>query len=458
MGRNGSGKSSLLWAITGVGPRKAGRAEIDGIDTGPLTNATARTLVGLVPQTPADLLYLETVAAECAAADDESARPAGSCAALLDRLVPGIDLSAHPRDLSEGQRLSVVLAVQLTAQPPVLLLDEPTRGLDYGAKHRLAEILTELAAAGRAVLVSTHDVEFVATVAGRVVVMADGEVVADGPAQDVIGSSPMFAPQVAKVLAPARLADRRPGRRRVGTRRRSCEPAGPGTRRSHRSDRRVGPHRGGHPMTAAKDPDFLTGHSPASGGNRPAPAPLRHPGRPAVRRCAAAGLRRRTDDVHLAAPDQRGTTTTATCFGRTVCLHGDPAGARTAGADPARRRRDGHQGAGDAGCAGRGERRPAPARRRAQRHRDGVLRAHPGRPGVRSGIRFPARLHIAVRIGAADGGRRAVVAVPDAGGGLDRAGCGPAAAADVRPADPRGRRDRAAGRLRRVRRLSCSVP
>ena len=85
----------------------------------------------------------------------------------------------------------------------MLLLDEPTRGLDYGAKHRLAEILTELAAAGRAVLVSTHDVEFVATVAGRVVVMADGEVVADGPAQDVIGSSPMFAPQVAKVLAPA---------------------------------------------------------------------------------------------------------------------------------------------------------------------------------------------------------------------------------------------------------------
>ena len=93
--------------------------------------------------------------------------------------------------------------MQLTARPPVLLLDEPTRGLDYGAKHRLAEILTELAADGRAVLISTHDVEFVATVAGRVIVLADGEVVADGPTSDVIGSSPMFAPQVAKVLAPA---------------------------------------------------------------------------------------------------------------------------------------------------------------------------------------------------------------------------------------------------------------
>ena len=204
MGRNGSGKSSLLWALTGVGPRNAGRAQIDGVDTGGLTSAQARALVGLVPQTPGDLLYLDTVAAECAAADEESDQPPGSCAALLARLVPGIDPGAHPRDLSEGQRLSLVLAVQLTARPPVLLLDEPTRGLDYGAKHALAGILSELAAAGRAVLVSTHDVEFVAGVAGRVVVMAEGEIVADGPAEDVIGSSPMFAPQVAKVLAPQR--------------------------------------------------------------------------------------------------------------------------------------------------------------------------------------------------------------------------------------------------------------
>lgn len=204
MGRNGSGKSSLLWALTGVGPRRAGRAEIDGVDTGGLTPAQARTLVGLVPQTPGDLLYLDTVADECAAADTESDRPPGICAELLNRLVPGIDQRSHPRDLSEGQRLSLVLAVQLTARPPVLLLDEPTRGLDYGAKNSLAEILTELAGTGRAVLVCTHDVEFVAGVAGRVVVMAEGEIVADGPADEVIGSSPMFAPQVAKVLAPER--------------------------------------------------------------------------------------------------------------------------------------------------------------------------------------------------------------------------------------------------------------
>ena len=92
----------------------------------------------------------------------------------------------------------------LAARPPLVLLDEPTRGLDYTAKHRLVEILRDLAAEGHAVLLATHDVELVAEVATRVLVIADGELVADGPTADVIVSSPAFAPQVAKVLAPQR--------------------------------------------------------------------------------------------------------------------------------------------------------------------------------------------------------------------------------------------------------------
>ena len=131
-----------------------------------------------MPQTAADLLYLETVAEECAAADG-GAGPA--CRALLDRLVPGIPDDQHPRDLSEGQRLALALAIVLTGRPPVLLLDEPTRGLDYAAKRALAGILRDLAADGHAVLVATHDVEFVAQVADGVVVLAEGEVVSAGP-------------------------------------------------------------------------------------------------------------------------------------------------------------------------------------------------------------------------------------------------------------------------------------
>jgi energy-coupling factor transport system ATP-binding protein len=123
--------------------------------------------------------------------------------ALLERIAPGVDEQTHPRDLSEGQRLSLVLAVQLSADPQVLLLDEPTRGLDYAAKRGLRDVVQELAAQGRSVLLSTHDVEFVAETADRVVVLADGEVVADGRTRDVVVASPAFAPQVAKVLAPA---------------------------------------------------------------------------------------------------------------------------------------------------------------------------------------------------------------------------------------------------------------
>lgn len=200
MGRNGSGKSSLLWALQGAGPRQAGTVRIDGVDPRDLRHAQARKLAGMVPQTASDLLYLETVAEECTTADAESDAHPGSCRALLDRIAPGVAADRHPRDLSEGQRLALVLAVQLTAAPRVVLLDEPTRGLDYPAKAALSRVIAGLAAEGRAVVVATHDVEFVATIADRVIVMAEGEIVSDGATVDVLGGSPAFATQVAKIL------------------------------------------------------------------------------------------------------------------------------------------------------------------------------------------------------------------------------------------------------------------
>ena len=205
MGRNGSGKSSLLWTLQGSGRRQSGKVRITGEAADPkdLSAARARMLVGLVPQTPADLLYLSTVDAELQQADLESEpAPGPSARELLDRLAPGIAGDLHPRDLSEGQRLALVLAIQLRAAPSVLLLDEPTRGLDYSAKQALRGIVTALASEGRAIVISTHDVEFAAAAAHRVVVMAEGEIIADGPTAEVVVASPAFAPQVAKVLAP----------------------------------------------------------------------------------------------------------------------------------------------------------------------------------------------------------------------------------------------------------------
>jgi energy-coupling factor transport system ATP-binding protein len=84
----------------------------------------------------------------------------------------------------------------------VLLLDEPTRGLDYPAKAELADILRRLADEGRAVMVATHDVEFAAVAADRVVVLAEGEVVSSGSTREVLAASPAFAPQVTKILGP----------------------------------------------------------------------------------------------------------------------------------------------------------------------------------------------------------------------------------------------------------------
>ncbi|OKI90084.1 ABC transporter ATP-binding protein [Streptomyces sp. CB02414] len=202
MGRNGAGKSTLLSALVGLVEPSAGSVRAG--DAVPHRTAPRDLVrrVGLVPQEPRDLLYADTVAAECAAADRDAEAAPGTCRALLTGLLPGVADDTHPRDLSEGQRLTLALSVVLTARPPLLLLDEPTRGLDYAAKARLAGILRSLAAEGHAIVLATHDVELAAELAHRVVLLAEGEVIADGPAADVVVASPSFAPQVAKVLAP----------------------------------------------------------------------------------------------------------------------------------------------------------------------------------------------------------------------------------------------------------------
>lgn len=201
MGRNGSGKSSLLNAVQGA-VASTGKVTAAGADPRALSAAQARKHVTLVPQSASDLLYLATVADECAQADKESEAEPGTTQRLLSRLEAGLPLGAHPRDLSEGQRLSLVLAIQLAAAPPVVLLDEPTRGLDYRMKDNLTRIVGDLAADGHCVVVVTHDVEFAAAATSRCIVMAEGEIVADGTTRAVCAASPTFAPQMAKVFAP----------------------------------------------------------------------------------------------------------------------------------------------------------------------------------------------------------------------------------------------------------------
>jgi energy-coupling factor transporter ATP-binding protein EcfA2 len=204
MGRNGAGKSTLLTALVGVVQPAAGSVVTGGLIPHRADPSDVVRAAGLVPQQPADLLYAETVGAECRGADSDAGADPGTCRAVLNRLAPDVRDETHPRDLSEGERLALAIAVVLTARPPLLLLDEPTRGFDYSAKRRLTAMLRDLVGTGsiRAVVLATHDVELVAELATRVVLIADGEVVADGRTADVVVGSPVFAPQVAKVLAP----------------------------------------------------------------------------------------------------------------------------------------------------------------------------------------------------------------------------------------------------------------
>ncbi len=201
MGRNGSGKSTLLEAMCGLVRTTSGRIEAAGLNPARCRPRDLIGKVGLVPQDAAGLLLSDSVRAECRAADKDFAAPSGRCATILEGLGT-LGPDRHPRDLSEGQRMLLALAVILTGDPTVLLLDEPTRGLDYGAKRRLAHVLRERADRGGSVLMATHDVEMAADVADRVLLLADGDLIGDGAAREILCDSPAFAPQVAKVMHP----------------------------------------------------------------------------------------------------------------------------------------------------------------------------------------------------------------------------------------------------------------
>lgn len=205
MGRNGAGKSTLLHLLAGAIEARTGSVTVGGADPRRLSGRELIARVGLVPQDPGLLLYADRVDTECALADREGGLASGTTVEVLRELAPDLPADRHPRDLSEGQRLLLALAVVLAHRPPLVLLDEPTRGLDPHAKERLAAALGHLADDGAAVVLATHDVELAAALVDRVIVLADGDVITDGDARSVLCHSPTLAPQVARILAPLEL-------------------------------------------------------------------------------------------------------------------------------------------------------------------------------------------------------------------------------------------------------------
>lgn len=199
MGRNGAGKSTLLKNIVGLLTPARGAITVLGMDVRatPLAEMTRR--VGFVPQNPGRLLFNETLEEELRFTCRAHNVPPTRIGEWLERLELSAHARAYPRDLSMGERQRAALAAILVAQPELLLLDEPTRGLDYVSKERLRDILTMLHRQGMTILLATHDVELVAQCAERVILLGDGEVIADAATRVVMRDSFVFASQIAKL-------------------------------------------------------------------------------------------------------------------------------------------------------------------------------------------------------------------------------------------------------------------
>lgn len=201
MGRNGAGKSTLLKCIVGLLSARSGTILVGEEPTIGRDVAAVCRHVAYLPQHPDDLLFADSVREELAVTlRNHDMADADGIDGLLQRLgLTGL-ADAYPRDLSTGQRQRVALGAVTVTRPPLLLLDEPTRGLDAAAKQALVALWRGWLDDGAGLLLVTHDVELVALIADRVVVLSQGEVIADGATYEVLSSTPHFAPQIARLF------------------------------------------------------------------------------------------------------------------------------------------------------------------------------------------------------------------------------------------------------------------
>ena len=200
MGRNGSGKTTLLKHMVGLLRPRRGSVHMREMDTREVPLEDVVKVVGYVPQNPNAMLFADSVREELAftrrshgLADEDPLELLG-CLGLADHV------DRYPRDLSVGERQRVALAAILTAEPSIILLDEPTRGVDYLQKQALCRYLEAEREEGHTVVLSTHDVELVASSVDRVIILGDGEVIVDGSTREVMTGSMVFSSQINKLF------------------------------------------------------------------------------------------------------------------------------------------------------------------------------------------------------------------------------------------------------------------
>ncbi|WP_461569522.1 ABC transporter ATP-binding protein [Thermincola ferriacetica] len=201
LGENAAGKSTLLKHVAGLLKPGRGSVSVMGRETGKTPLAELARYVGYLSQNPNDYLFQDTVEEELLfTLKNFGLSDFGRIENLLDKLNLSHYRTANPRDLSSGERQRVALAAVLASRPQLLLLDEPTRGIDYRLKNELGDLLSELREEGITIIMVTHDIEFAAEYADRVILMFDGRVVNTGSKREVLGGSVFYSPQMSRLF------------------------------------------------------------------------------------------------------------------------------------------------------------------------------------------------------------------------------------------------------------------
>jgi len=184
-GRNGSGKTTVTRLIMALLKPAGGRILLDGNDAASLKTAAIARQVGYVFQNPDRQIFRDTVTREIAYGPEQLGFSPAEVERAVDAAMAVTGLTelagAYPRTLSKGQKQRVAIASALAMEPRMLILDEPTSGQDAKEKLRLLELFTRLNAKGMAIILVTHDMELLGRFTRRVIVMAEGGKVFDGP-------------------------------------------------------------------------------------------------------------------------------------------------------------------------------------------------------------------------------------------------------------------------------------
>ena len=189
LGGNGAGKTALLRWIAGLLPRRRGRCSIAGIEVSSAREAVEQS-VGLVVQDPNDQLLGATVREDVALGPRNLGLSPAECHERVERALATVGIAGlaerEIESLSLGERKRTSLAGVLAMAPRVMLLDEPTAGLDPAGERALCATLRQLSTAGITQIVATHAIDLVPLFATRALLLADGRVLADGPCRDVL--------------------------------------------------------------------------------------------------------------------------------------------------------------------------------------------------------------------------------------------------------------------------------